>query len=47
MNQHNEQYTLVFTYDKGSRVQNAYYTDDWSGVKVLAMDMQEIYTTNH
>ena len=51
LNPHHEQQledqTLVLTYDRGSRVQNAYYTDNWSRIKDLAMAMQEIDTKNY
>ena len=42
-----EYQTLVLTYDRGSKVQNAYDIDDWSRIKALAMGMQEIDTTNY
>ena len=51
LNPHHEQkleyQTLVLTYDRGSRVQNTYYTDDWSKIKALAMAMQEINTKKY
>ena len=51
LNPHHEQQleyqTLVLTYGKGSKVQHAYYTDEWSRIKDLAMAMEEIDTRIH
>ena len=50
LNPHHEQKledkTLLLTYGNGIRVQHAYYTDDWSRIKALAMAMLEIDTKN-
>ena len=51
LNPHHEQQledqTLMLTYGKGSRAQHAYYTDEWSKIKALAMAMLEIDTKNY
>ena len=51
LNSHQEQQledqTLMLTYGKGSKVQHAYYTNDWSRIKALEMAMLEIDTKNY
>ena len=46
-NQHNKCTTLVFTWERGSQVQNSNYTDDWSRRKCWKLPHNDIDTKNY